>query len=138
MTVKRINCLLSSAALVLWSGAAGAHGALAIGVPDSVTLDGISVGFSWNAPSEDHARIDALKSCLDLKTAPAKARALCAVVSTFRHRCFSVAIDHPGGAGWGWAVESTVRQAEMKALQSCKSTLQKTCLIAFAQCDVSP
>lgn len=123
---------------MLGVGSACAHGALAIGAPESVVLDGISVGFSWNAQSPDHARVEALKSCLDLKTAPVQARALCSIVSTFRHRCFSVAMDHPGGGGWGWAVEASVGAAEAKALQSCKSTVQKRCVIAFAQCDVSP
>jgi hypothetical protein len=82
--------------------------------------------------------VEALKSCLDLKTASLQARALCNIVSTFRHRCFSVAMDHPGGGGWGWALDATVQGAELKAAQSCKSTLRKQCLIAFAQCDVTP
>jgi len=124
--------------LAVWSNASFAYGALAIGVPESVTLDGISVGFSWNAANADAARVEALKSCLDLKTAPLQARALCTIVTTFRHRCFSIALDHPGGAGWGWAVESSVAAAEGKALQTCKSTVRKSCRIAFAQCDVSP
>ena len=136
--LKRVLLSAISAALALSAGTAAPHGALAIGVPESVELDGISVGFSWNAGSPELARVEALRTCLDLKTAPLQARALCSIVTTFRHRCFSVAMDHPGGGGWGWALDATVQGAEAKALQSCKSTLQKRCFIAFAQCDVKP
>jgi hypothetical protein len=124
--------------LILWTGSLCAHGALAVGVPESVAKDGISVGFAWNAPSSDLARIDAIRSCLDLKTAPAKARALCNVITTFRYQCFSVAMDAPGGDGWGWAVERSLPEAERRALQACKSTVQKSCYVAFGQCDDKP
>lgn len=136
--LKRVLLGAMTATLALSAGTAASHGALAIGVPESVELDGISVGFSWNAGSPEVARIEALRSCLDLKNAPLRARSLCSIVTTFRQRCFSVAIDHLGGGGWGWALDSTVEGAEAKALQSCKSTLQKSCLVAFAQCDVKP
>jgi hypothetical protein len=136
--VKKVVLAAMTLTLALSAGPAVSHGAIAIGVPESVVLNGISVGFSWNAASPEVARVEALRSCLDLKTASFQARSLCAIVSTFRHRCFSVAIDHPGGGGWGWALDASVEGAEAKALQSCKSTLQKRCLIAFAQCDVTP
>jgi len=114
------------------------HGALAVGVPESIVDHGIAVGFAWNAPDPDVAHVEAMKSCLSLKTASAKARALCKVVTTYRHRCFSVALDQRGGAGWGWAVERSAMEAEGKALQVCKSTVQKICSIAFTQCDDTP
>jgi Domain of unknown function (DUF4189) len=136
--LKRVLWAAMSATLALSAGPAAPHGALAIGVPESVVLDGISVGFSWNAASPEAARVEAMKSCLDLNTASLKARALCNIVSTFRQRCFSVAMDHPGGGGWGWALDASVQGAEAKALESCKSTVQKRCVVAFAQCDVMP
>ena len=136
--MKRVVAGAMTLTLGLSAGSASSHGALAIGVPDSVVLDGISVGFAWNAASPEAARVDALRSCLDLKTASVRARALCNIVSEFRHRCFSVAMDHAGGAGWGWALDATVQGAEAKALQSCKSTVQKRCVVAFAQCDDRP
>jgi hypothetical protein len=123
---------------LLYAQAGWGHGALAVGVPPSIVEDGIAVGFSWNAPDRDVAQVEAMKSCLNLTTASAKARALCKVVSTYRHRCFSVALDYRGGAGWGWAVEASVLAAEGKALQLCKSTVQKICSIAFTQCDDTP
>jgi hypothetical protein len=124
--------------LAFWAGSAMAHGALAVGVPESVSKDGISVGFAWNAPSPELARIEALKSCLDLKTASPKARALCNVITAFRHQCFSIAMDHAGGDGWGWALERSLPEAERRALQACKSTVQRSCVIAFGQCDERP
>jgi hypothetical protein len=136
--LKNVVLSVMTVTLALSAGPALPHGALAIGVPESVVLDGISVGFSWNAVSPEAARVEALRSCLDLKTASVQARSLCSIVTTFRHRCFSVAMDHAGGGGWGWALDATVQGAEVKAVQSCKSTVQKRCLVAFAQCDVMP
>jgi hypothetical protein len=135
----RLCVFLSVVTLALLQpNVAWAHGALAVGVPESIVKDGIAVGFAWNAPDGDIAQVESLKSCLNLKTASAKARVLCKVVSTFRHSCFSVALDQPGGSGWGWAVERSVLQAEGKALRACNSTVQKICSIAFTQCDDTP
>jgi hypothetical protein len=131
-----ISCLFAIA--FLHTQLAHSHGSLAVGVPESIVQDGIAVGFAWNAPDAHTAQVEALKSCLNLKTASARARALCSVVSTYQYRCFSVALDQPGGAGWAWAVERSSTEAEGKALQLCKSTVQKICTIAFTQCDESP
>lgn len=133
--VKTGLCVLLLA--LLSSGKVSAHGALAIGVPESVALDGLAMGFSWNKPTPDLASVDALRSCLDLKTAPAKARALCRVVSNFSRQCISIASD-PGGAGWGWAVALTIRDAQAKALGSCVPTASRSCVIAATHCDTSP
>lgn len=131
-----VLCLLAFA--MLSPRLAWGHGALAIGIPDSVANDGFAIGFSWNTPTADIARVDALRACLDLKTASANARGLCRVVTTFSRQCFSVATDHAGGAGWGWAVGRTIVDAEMNALRSCKSTVRQSCLIAAARCDTTP
>jgi hypothetical protein len=129
------SCLFVFAVLLpSWSGA---HGALAIGIPESVQLDGFAIGFAWDKPTADIARIDALRACLDLKTAPPQARGLCKVVTTFGRQCVSIAND-PGGSGWGWAVENTSGAAQTKALGSCVSTVRKSCSIAATQCDKTP
>ncbi len=117
---------------VMW-----AHGALAIGIPENVPLHGFSIGFAWDKPSADIARVDALRTCLDLKTAPAQARGLCRVVTTFTRQCLSIAND-PGGAGWGWGVDANSARAQSKALSSCVSTVRKSCSIAATQCDKAP
>jgi hypothetical protein len=132
----RVLCLLALA--MLSSRLSWGHGALAIGMPDSAATHGFSIGFSWNIPTLDIARVDALRACLNLTTASARARGLCRVVTTFSRQCFSVATDHPGGGGWGWAVKSTIAEAEMSALSSCKSTVKQSCLIAASRCDTAP
>jgi hypothetical protein len=110
---------------------------LAIGIPDSVRNEGLSMGFTWDKPSTDIARVEALRSCLDLKNASMRARGLCRVVTTFSRQCISIATD-PGGDGWGWAVEPNIAEAEKKALRSCVSTVTKACTIAASHCDTTP
>ena len=114
-----------------------AHGALAIGIPDNIPLFGFSIGFAWDKPNVDVARVDALRACLDLQTAQPQARGLCRVVATFTRQCLSIAND-PGGAGWGWGVDSSGAVAQTKALASCVSTVRKSCSIAATQCDKAP
>jgi hypothetical protein len=114
------------------------HGALAIGVPDSVIRDGIALGYSWNAPNRSVAEADALNSCRTFDTASSDTRALCRVVTTYRHACLSIALDEQGGGGWGWAVRTSVFEAEGQALRACRSTLQKICVVAITQCDSIP
>lgn len=122
---------------MLWPSLAPAHGAVAVGIPDSVANDGFSIGMATDAPTADMARVESLRACLDSKTAPAKARGLCRVVTTFSRQCVSIAHD-PGGAGWGWAVERTIAEAQTMALRSCKSTVSKSCVIAHTHCDRTP
>ncbi len=117
---------------------AQSHGALAVGVPDSVIRDGIAFGYSWNAPNRNVAEAEAVNSCRNFDTASSDARALCKVVTTYRHGCLSIALDENGGGGWGWAVQSSVFEAEGQALRACRSTLQKICLVVLTQCDYTP
>ena len=114
-----------------------AHGALAIGIPENVALHGFSIGFAWDKPNVDIARVDALRTCLDLPTALPHARGLCRVVTTFSRQCLSIAND-PGGSGWGWGVDTSSARAQSKALASCVSTVRKSCSIAATQCDKTP
>jgi hypothetical protein len=114
-----------------------AHGALAIGIPESVAKDGFSIGYAWDKPNLDIARVDALRSCLDLQTASLHARGFCKIITAFSRRCVSIAHD-PGGLGWGWAVEPTSASAQAQALRSCVSTVRKSCTIAASQCDTNP
>lgn len=114
-----------------------AHGALALGIPENVPLHGFSIGFAWDKPNADIARVDALRSCLDLPTALPQARGLCRVVTTFSRQCLSIAND-PGGSGWGWGVDTTSARAQSKAVSSCVSTVRKSCSIAATQCDKTP
>lgn len=116
---------------------ARAHGALAIGIPESVQRNGFAIGFAWDKATIDIARVDALRACLELQTVPPQARGLCRIVATFSRQCVSIAND-PGGAGWGWAVEATRAAAQAKALGSCVSTVRKSCSIAATQCDTTP
>jgi hypothetical protein len=121
----------------LCSNDADAYGGLAIGIPESVARDGFAIGFSWDKAGVDSARVDALRACLDLRTAPLEARGFCRVVTTFSRQCVSIAHD-PGGVGWGWAVKANTAAAQAEALRSCVSSVRKSCVIAATQCDASP
>ena len=115
------------------------HGALAIGLPDDVAQDGLAIGVSWDMPTPDAARSQALQQCLDFKIAPEKTRALCRVIRTYRRQCVSIATDpEPGMAGWGWAIADTIGDADARALRLCRTTLLQFCLIAVAGCDTRP
>jgi hypothetical protein len=115
------------------------HGALAIGLPDSVADHGIAMGVSWNMPNVEAARKRALEECSGFQLAPVKTRALCKVVRTFSRQCVSFATDpKEGSPAWGWAVTKTLREAEMNALRSCKGTMMDFCIVTVAQCDTTP
>lgn len=124
---------------MVFPDSARGYGALAIGLPEDVAEDGIAIGVSWNMPTPDTARSQALEQCLDFKTAPAKTRALCQVVRTYSRQCISVATDpEPGTEGWGWAVADSTSAAEMRSLRWCRSTMLQFCVITVAGCDASP
>lgn len=134
----RAVVFLSLLVLAVASPSSGcAHGALAIGIPESIRVDGFAIGFAWDKSTPDFARVDALRACLDLQTASPHARGLCRIVTTFSRQCISIAND-PDGAGWGWAVEATRAAAQAKALGSCVSTVRKSCSIAATECDTKP
>jgi hypothetical protein len=119
----------------LWSSHLWAFGAVAVGQQESAA-NGVAVGASWNAPSEDAARVHALQQCLDSKVTPMASRALCKVVHTFTRRCVSIVADQrPGGTGWGWAVEPDLAVAERRALALCNA---RTCASTVAACDSTP
>jgi hypothetical protein len=129
------SCGLMVAALL--PSIAHGYGAVAIGIPESVARDGFSIGFVWDKPRADIARVEALRACVDLKTVPLEARGYCKVVTTFSRQCISIAND-PGGSGWGWAVEASASAAQAQALKSCVSTVKKSCVIAASECDKAP
>jgi hypothetical protein len=124
-------------AVALWMpDAAWPHGAVAVGHVDPSGRDGIAMGASWNAASEEEARVLAMQVCLDSRTVPFKARAMCQVVHTFRRSCVALVTDpKQGGTGWGWAVERDEATAEKKAHQLCAA---KSCVTTVLGCDVAP
>lgn len=132
-----VLCLL--AFVLLWPRLGRSHGALAIGLPDSVAGHGIAMGASWNMPTVDAARRRALEECSGFQLAPAKTRALCRVVRTFSRQCISFATDpEEGASGWGWAVAQDLTDAEMNALRACRSTMLEFCVVTVAHCDTTP
>jgi hypothetical protein len=103
---------------------------------ETAIQEGVAMGAAWNAASEDAARVFAMQQCLDSKTTPVKARAMCRVVNTFSRQCVSIVADqHPRGVGWGWAVHPDISVAESTAQRQCAA---QSCVTTVAGCDSSP
>src|ERR1700687_1257223 len=110
-------------AVALLSGPAVAEGALAIGLPNDVTKDGIALGWNTNSPTAAEARQKALAGCRDGKNSTDAARSLCTIVGTFHNQCVAGAEDpDPGTPGVGWAVAADKRTAEQQALAKCQAS----------------
>jgi Domain of unknown function (DUF4189) len=118
---------------------ARADGAVALGVPADVAKQGLATGYSYNAATTESARTTALEYCLKAQ-APAGARALCKLVTTFHEQCVAVALDPaPGTPGWGWAVANTKSAAEATAVANCRKIAgpgrASACKVSNADCD---
>ncbi len=124
-----------------------ADGAIAVGLPDNVAKEGVSIGTIVNSPSNDSAKAEALKQC---KTPPkttvsgtavtTKTWKLCKLVADFHERCFAYSFDPQDGTpGFGWAVDDDQRGAEQQALANCEKTAgpkrRAACIIVKAGCD---
>jgi hypothetical protein len=98
---------------------AGAVAALALGVPNDVAKDGVSMGLFTGEQTVDAARVKALDQCH--KQGSDKTKGLCTVVRVFRNQCAAFAIDpKPGTPGFGWSIADDPDKAKTQALESCK------------------
>jgi hypothetical protein len=130
-----------SALLLNWlmSAAPGyAFGAVATGVPDDVTKDGIAQGYSYGARTQADAEATAMKYCRQSKYAIAAGR--CAVTRVFSGQCVSLSID-PGEAtpGYGYGIGDDRASAEREAMVMCYETspTDRTlfCKVTSTECD---
>src|SRR5260370_8604449 len=98
-------------AVALLPHPAVAEGALAIGLPNDVTKDGVALGWNTNSPTAAEARQKALAACRDVKNSTDAARSLCTIVGTFHNQCVAGAADPdagtPGGPAPGPAATNT-------------------------------
>jgi uncharacterized protein DUF4189 len=136
------HLLLLVLALV-YPAAAGAHGAVAIGLPPDVAKAGIALGISWDYPTSAEAEAGALRRCRDFKDAPESTRALCKIYRTYSRQCVAVALDPKDGTpGWGWATAETLPDAENRAMAMCKDTAGADrvgyCELTVKRCDTRP
>jgi len=129
-------------AVALLPGPAVAEGALAIGLPNDVTKDGIALGWNTNSPTAAEARQRALAGCRDVKNSTDAARSLCTIVDTFHNQCVAGAEDpDPGTPGVGWAVATDKKTAEQQALAMCQAksppARRAACKVMTSGCDGS-
>jgi hypothetical protein len=133
MNIGALLAVLNVGALLI-SQPASAFGALAVGVPADVSHSGFAYGINVNAPTEAMARETALSNCRGTNAnsqvhsqSSQPARALCTVVTTFRHQCAAVAEDPAAGTpGVGWAVAPTLEDATQQAINNCRATAGAT------------
>ncbi len=129
MNIGAILAVLSIGALLI-PQPASAFGALAVGVPADVARSGFAYGINADSPTEAMARETALSNCRGTNPnsqvqseSSQPARALCTVVTTFRHQCAVVAQDPAAGTpGVGWAIAATLEAATQQAINNCKAT----------------
>src|SRR5215510_10054764 len=88
---------------------AAAHGALAIGLPQSVEHEGFAYGVTWDFPNVSEAAERAMKRCR--------------VLRSFARECVAIAIDPaPGTPGVGWGIGPTREAASATATKMCHDT----------------
>ena len=125
--------LIVFAAILAANDRANAAGAIAEGIAPGGVAKGYGFGIHVNGPNADAARAAALAACQKAPkqlasgappdAAQAKARAQCAVVSSFSNKCVAVALDPKDGTpGAGWAVGDTQKQADDESLARCRNT----------------
>jgi hypothetical protein len=127
MTIVR-TLAVGAIALAVFSVRAGsgmAAGALAVGEPDDVAKQGLSMYTEVNSETSERAQRLALEGCKKIGSPASKA--LCKVVSTFSNQCAAEAMDpQEGTPGFGWAVANTSEEAKKQALASCRGTAGPT------------
>jgi hypothetical protein len=149
MNMLRICSAIVASLLVIafCPNPAAADGAVAVGLPADVAKSGVSIGTIVNAPSNENAKVEALKQC---KTPPkltvsgtavtTKTWQLCKLVADFHNRCFAYSFDPQDGTpGFGWAVEDDLKGAERQALANCEKTAgpgrRAACVVVKSSCD---
>jgi hypothetical protein len=136
---KALSVLALACGLALASASqVGAIGALALGVPDDVAKDGVSLDVQTNEPTAESARKKAIEQCR--MHGSKKSKAMCVVVRVFRNQCVALSTDpEPGTPGFGWAVADGPDQAREEALAGCKRTAGPTrrdaCKVGEPHCD---
>jgi hypothetical protein len=147
---RGVLSLFVFAAILLTNDQANAAGALAEGIAPGGVVKGYGYGIHVNGADADTARTAALAACqkppkqlasgAPPDAAQAKARAQCAVVSSFSNKCVAVALDPKDGTpGAGWAVGDTQKQADDEAVARCRNTAgtnrRDFCKIISQLCD---
>ena len=128
--------------LALWSSAAGAAGAIAVGVAPGGAQHGFSYGLNSDKPDETVAARDALNGCKTSKESNDKARTLCKTIGAFTNQCAVVAMDPKDGTpGVGWAIAADAASAKKQALAGCEATAGPGragfCEVSATRCDGS-
>lgn len=122
-TCRRAAVIVVPLAAVLGPRLCYAEGALAIGLPADVARQGFAAGHAVNDATVAEARKNALDGCHQSIDASEAAKSLCEVATTFRNKCFAVAIDPKAGTpGVGWALADNLRLADQQALEACRTT----------------
>jgi len=121
--------------------AAGAEGAIALGITGDIAADGYSIGINVNSATAQVARDSALNWC---KTHGSKVTtAKCQILANFHHQCAAEAQDpKPGTPGAGWAIAPDKDTAAKMAMTTCFATAGKDrvgeCKIVSSVCDDTP
>ena len=125
-TVRKIIVgLIAAVAFSAKLGPCLAAGALAAGVPDDVSQQGLSLYTEVNSPNSARAQSLAVAGCKSIGSPTSKS--LCKVVATFSNQCAAEAIDPKDGTpGFGWAIADNSTDAKNQALANCRATAGPT------------
>jgi Domain of unknown function (DUF4189) len=99
---------------------------------------GFAYGSAYNYPMMEEAQQKALENCKKMKSDVRKK--LCAIINTFKDKCFAVLMDPADGtSGVGRSVTYDLRSAEVDALAKCEATAgpgrRATCKVHSSGCD---
>lgn len=112
-------------AIILWSNAGFAEGALAIGLPDNSPNNGFVVGISHDKPTSAEARDKAMADCRGSNIErTTRAKAACRIVETFDNQCANDAINgsqSTASTAVGWAVGPDTATTNRRAVTMCET-----------------
>jgi hypothetical protein len=86
-----------------------------------------------NKASEDEARLDALRGCVNSSNGSVAARSRCAVVSSFQNQCVA-------SAGRAWAVAATEQDVREEVVAKCRAAgpNPSVCVTVSVNCVTNP
>lgn len=117
--MRKITGLLTAAFVTVATTASADYGAIYF------SQDTGAYGYSWNHRSQDAAEDAAYDACAE------QARD-CTMATWFSKACGALAIADGNGWGAGWG--NSVRQAERKAIRTCREYDNSGCRIEISFC----
>lgn len=116
--------------MFVWTGAAVAEGALAVGLPNDDPQKGFVYGITVDKPSAEEAQRSAMSECkgVDVRDT-SRAKQACKIIETFRNQCANAAFNgdrNTVSTAVGWGIGPDSATANNRALVMCNTVRKGT------------